>query len=316
MSLEENKAWSILTEDEQTSLALIHSYGKSTWEAGSIMKRTHYKFLEIKVRAQMLFQIFDKQITKYGELFPEGTKILPLSITTYFRTTIEDRVKPKEAIKLMLTKYKQTEHREEAIKDAISQLSLSTNPKDKDLLNLIMDFDRVNAHRILPKSLQERSVYKRRNKTRYRRFLKIYTQLPEFTVLMLIDKYELSPKSSSPRFYLPLISSFLDSSYMVIPVRDNKDDAKVGKYYGELERTGLFLFQDERDAIDFAKLVSSYFHEQNNTAKTGQKFWPLFRDIMEKAMNYDIMDNIMLGREKLPEIMLKARQSKRDKKLN
>jgi len=311
MNLENNPAWNLLTNDEQTSLALIHSYGKSTWEAGSIMKKTHYKFLEIKTRAQMLFQIFSKQFEEFDELLPSGGTILPVSIITYIRATIHDRVKPQDAIKLMLPKYRETAYRNKALEDMIKRLKSSTNEYDQALFKLIMDFDRVNAYRILPKSIQERSVYKRRNKTRYRRFLKIYSQLPEFTVLMLINKYELGKTSKSPRFYLPLISSFLDNGYVIIPVRDSRDEVDKSKYYRELEKSGLFLFQEINEAIIFAKLVSNYFHSTVKTAKSGQKFWPEFRDIMEKSMNYNVMDNLMLGKDKLPELILKARTSHR-----
>ena len=42
--LVDNKAWNCLTKEEQQSLSLSISYGKSSWEVGEIMGIVHYKY--------------------------------------------------------------------------------------------------------------------------------------------------------------------------------------------------------------------------------------------------------------------------------
>ena len=50
------KAWDCLTEQEQNSLFLNLSNGLSARETGEILKVSHYKYLEIKARAEKLFK--------------------------------------------------------------------------------------------------------------------------------------------------------------------------------------------------------------------------------------------------------------------
>ena len=42
-----SKAWQILNKDEKTALMLTFNQKKSSWEAGDIMDKSHYKYLEI-----------------------------------------------------------------------------------------------------------------------------------------------------------------------------------------------------------------------------------------------------------------------------
>ena len=60
------KAWECLTEQEQNSLFLNLSKGLSTRETGEILGVSHYKYLEIKARAEKLFKLF----SDYFELHP------------------------------------------------------------------------------------------------------------------------------------------------------------------------------------------------------------------------------------------------------
>ena len=55
MEKNQEMAWDCLTEMEQQSLFLSFSQGLSTREVGEIMKLSHYKFLEVKARAERFF---------------------------------------------------------------------------------------------------------------------------------------------------------------------------------------------------------------------------------------------------------------------
>lgn len=61
------KAWDCLTEQEQNSLFLNLSNGLSARETGEILKVSHYKYLEIKARAEKLFKLFS-DFLKYTQV--------------------------------------------------------------------------------------------------------------------------------------------------------------------------------------------------------------------------------------------------------
>lgn len=54
----QQKAWSCLIDKEQQSLFLQLSESKSSWEAGEILKLSHYKYLEIRERSEKFFRLF------------------------------------------------------------------------------------------------------------------------------------------------------------------------------------------------------------------------------------------------------------------
>ena len=68
----------------------------------------------------------------------------------------------------------------------MDRLRRANNVASSDLYSLIMDFDRWNNFRILPISIQEPSAFKRRNKSRNKKHLKVITNLPQFSVIKLI----------------------------------------------------------------------------------------------------------------------------------
>ena len=63
---ENNPAWMILIEEEQLALTLHYGPEKSTWQAGEIMKKAHYKYLEIKARGEKFLKIFIERIIEPG----------------------------------------------------------------------------------------------------------------------------------------------------------------------------------------------------------------------------------------------------------
>lgn len=58
MNEAQKKAWSCLIDKEQQSLFLQLSESKSSWEAGEILKLSHYKYLEIRERSEKFFRLF------------------------------------------------------------------------------------------------------------------------------------------------------------------------------------------------------------------------------------------------------------------
>ena len=65
----QKKAWDCLTPTEQQSLFLQLSESKSSWEAGEILKLSHYKYLEIKERSEKFFRLFSDFFEIHESIF-------------------------------------------------------------------------------------------------------------------------------------------------------------------------------------------------------------------------------------------------------
>lgn len=70
----QKKAWDCLNEIERQSLFLQLSESKSSWEAGEILKLSHYKYLEIRERSEKFFRLFS-DFSSYTLLFFDLTAL-------------------------------------------------------------------------------------------------------------------------------------------------------------------------------------------------------------------------------------------------
>jgi uncharacterized FlgJ-related protein len=293
----DNKAWDILTEDEQLSLTLSIQHNKSTWQAGEIMGKAHYKYLEINSRAKAFFKIFTEYFEKTNDLIiPEGVALHP-DIAEFIRLTITNRMGYREAVKEIAvnsnTPLAINAARERLLKEYLSQLANDDNPLARDLYDLILDFDRWNNFRILPISLQEPSAFKRRNKTRLLKHLKNMKDLNEFHIDRFITKFK-AKGTHRKKLFLPLISDTFIQGYDVVKIQNNKN---IIEYLSNEFR--LYAFEDKDDADDYGYLVESYLNNNKKDCKHGQIFWPKFRILITKAFNYGMVNNIIPRRKNL-----------------
>ena len=65
----QKKAWDCLNEIERQSLFLQLSESKSSWEAGEILKLSHYKYLEIRERSEKFFRLFSDFFELHTSIF-------------------------------------------------------------------------------------------------------------------------------------------------------------------------------------------------------------------------------------------------------
>src|SRR5690606_16454524 len=89
------KAWNLLLPDEKMALTLSVINEKSTWEAGELMNKSHYKYLEILQRAKTFLAIFQRHFKLFDELIPSyvyGNS----EVKEYFRLVIEKRLTPSK----------------------------------------------------------------------------------------------------------------------------------------------------------------------------------------------------------------------------
>lgn len=290
-----NRAWDILTEDEQVSLTLSVQYNKSTWQAGEIMGKAHYKYLEINARAKTFFRLFTEYFEKTNNLIiPEGVAIHP-DIAEFIRLTIVERLGYREAIKEIgnNTALSINSARERLLEEYLRQLANDDNPLAHDLYDLILDFDRWNNFRILPTSLQEPSAFKRRNKTRLLKHLNNLKNLHEFHIDRFVTKFKANKTYLKP-LYLPLISDTFVEGYDVIKIK-NKEE--IINYLSTEFR--LYVFEDRDDADNYGYLVESYLNNKKKNCKHGQSFWPKYRTKISKANNYGQVNNIIPRRKHL-----------------
>src|SRR5580698_555761 len=136
------KAFKLLKKDEREALSLKNLQGKSSWQGGEVLKKSHYKYLEITTRAEKFFELFNQHYNLYTDLIPYGVKI-DKDFKHYLSLTIEQRLKVGDAIKLIPNPLYQTNKtREPLIIKGVLSLKRSKSVHEQNLYNAIMEFDR------------------------------------------------------------------------------------------------------------------------------------------------------------------------------
>lgn len=275
------KAWELLTLDEQMALSLKHGHAKSTWQAGEIMSKAHYKFLEIEARAKFFLKMFMEYFDVYNELIPSFIS-MDNKFRTYLQITIGNRGTVREAVDFIDEKeYNSKQHREEAIIKSIERLVNSKELVDRNFVRMIFDFDRWNNFRILPEAIREPSAFKRRNKNQEKKNVKNLISLNEYQVQLILDRYQ--SLDTTKLIYMPIPSKDnLNKGYGVIQVRDTQPNIQ------DLSKFGFYLFYREADALEFYSLINQYSFNrkiEKNDCKLGQQFWPKFRELIKRSIN-------------------------------
>ena len=295
----DTKAWAILNDEEKSSLSLSINYKKSTWQAGEIMEKAHYKYLEINARARYFFVMFTDYFKKTNnQLIPPNSEMV-WDFKEFIRCTIEERLGYRATLKVIgrssELNHKVAEQREKKLIEYMEWLRKHNDPLHRDLYDLIKEFDRWNKFRILPKAIQEPSAFKRRNKTRLIKHLKSRYRLDPILIDYLKSK-KFKPGKKENRLYMALVTEEHVMGYEVIEI---KNIAEVKRYISK--ELNLYLFDDKDDADDFGFLVEGYLASTKRTCKLGQDFWPRFREQIKKANNYNDINNIISRRKNLEE---------------
>lgn len=291
---EEGLAWQILTEDEQSALMLSINFGKSTWEAGELMNKAHYKYLEIQARANKFFRMFHEYFQATGDLRIPKDCLLNNDFRDYIIYTVFERKSKKEALdKMKHTAFFVSSAKERILAEGLERLGNSENELEQMLYDVIIEFDRWNNNRILPISLQEPSAFKRRNKTRLIKHLNNLSKLDPFHIHRFTNRFK-AKKSEFKVYYITLLSSSYESGYEIIRVKKKKE---LFKYISKHLR--LYIFDEHVDADQFGFLITRYLMNHKKDCKVGQQFWPKYRKAIECASNYLEVNNIIPRRKNL-----------------
>lgn len=287
-------AISILTDDEKSALMLQHQHEKSSWEAGEIIGKSHYKYLEIKQRAEKFIRMFQDHFMLYeGELIPDDVRISE-EFKEYLMFTIMERQTVSTAsANVSGGAYLQAKTRKNAILAEMAKLKQSKRLSEIALYSLIMEFDRYNNFRILPKEIQEPSAFKRRNSTRHKKHLKIMTAVPKYTYYKIIEKYQSTSPNLKSVGWLVILSPEEDQVPRVIRINASPENLH------RLSEAGFYVFGHSHTAEEFSALVLNYASQTRKDPKRGLQFWPQFRQYIQRAINYDDVNNIIPSRKNL-----------------
>lgn len=285
----QKRAWDCLTDVERQSLFLQLSNGKSTWEVGTILKISHYKYLEIRERSEKFFRLFSDYFQLHEAIFRPDSPCED-QFKDYIEGVIEKRLTRRES-SLRMGDSSNLVHkiRVSLIERNIKRLKESENTWDKDTLTLIMEFDRWNNFRILPKMLQQPSAYKRRVNKRDKVYIKyLLERVPDWIHEKIIERFKYRARPHIKKYWVCLISPSLykdSNGYLLLPIRPTEESIT------EMNRFFIYVFEDKEDADTFGFMVNTYL-DKTTEVKTGQKFWPEYRYTVQKALNYNSVNNI------------------------
>ncbi len=285
------QAWLILKEDEQLALTLKHGHGKSTWEAGEIMDKAHYKFLEIEARAKKFMRMFTEHFENYSHLIDPSIKLEP-RFRMYLDKVIGERKTITEAIyEIGDPVFSIMSLRDRIIIEEMEKLLKKEKVSANNLALLIMELDRWNNFRILPKEIQEPSAFKRRNKKNDIKNIKNIWELNTFIVKMLRERYSIKDDQSGRALYIPLPSK-------IVPQEESIMVAKFSeRTIAQLSKLGLHAFTKRAFAQEFLDLLISYKLGEQKHCKEGLKFWPKFRLASKNAINYNSIQKRIASRK-------------------
>lgn len=292
----EDKAWNMLTKIEQNVLSLSLSVGLSTWEAGEILKISHYKYLEIKERSEKMFKLFIDYFNQSGstQIFCPKT-VVDDRFRDYIEACIEKRMTRVEAANVagdasLKVTTVQTKH----IVQNMARLKNSPSAKDQMTHMLILEFDRWNNKRILPRKLQMPTPFRRKMNRREKFYIKYINKLNPSRVENMLSAFHYRPaKQTSSRKFIALISKeVFPEGYQVISVRNRADVIE------KLTKLSTYVFHEEDHADVFGYLTTSY-EDRVKGPRKGQKFWPEYRSVIGKAINFKDMNNIHFYAEDL-----------------
>jgi len=312
------QVWKVLTEDEKMAISLSYGYSKSTWEAGGIMSKSHYKYMEIKNRAERFVQLFNAYFNDWEVLIRTKCS-LDKTAREYIHLCVESRKKPVDLVKeLGDGRYIVSSIRDRVFGVALDRLAESKDTHDIALLNLLREFDRWNNYRILPESYQELSAFKRRNKRKEIKNLKRVSGVSLYYANELMDKLHMSEDlilgMGKKPMYVPIISKHIPGGFYILVTLKKTGVIEL------LSKQLLYCFPKQAQAYSFADNLVNYIINDTkvNPTKEGISFWTKHREVINRSINFNLVNPIDVFRDYyepgyLEADLIKARKSKKNK---
>ena len=293
-----DKVWAILTDDEKMALSLQLIQNKSTWQAGEILNRSHYKYLEIYGRAKEFVRLFGTHYKKYDHLVDKQVNIDP-ELKKFFTNVMQHRMTLGQATRELSKKIDSAKSRNELIIKYYTKWSNSEYQAEQEFLELLLHFDRWNNFRILPEDIQEPHAFKRRNKNRFKKHIRIHEKsfgpyCQDRLKRLLIDRTTASPKI----VYAVIVKDWSSTSgkYELLEVKNCAQNINlINQYY-------LYVFRKKVEAEEYGNLLLTFQDtqngdEKNKKVKEGLEFWPKYRALIRMSYNYDNQQKIIPTRK-------------------
>jgi len=196
------KGWEHLTDQEKSVITLIVVNERSKQEAALILNLAHYKFTEIYSRARKFFILFTDYYEKFQTLIPEGVAIDPkyLSLIHFL---LKNRKSPATITSRVPDLRDLNSSRDRAMfwYELFNSLELD-NPHHVAFKELLLEFDRWNSFRILPKDLSKPSPFQRRRNGSYKKLIDQLCSISFISWTIYENRYKTSAPSFSfrPRY--------------------------------------------------------------------------------------------------------------------
>lgn len=282
-----SKAWDLLLDDEKMALSLQLGMEKSTWESGEILNRSHYKYLEIKYRAEYFLKTFTEHLDLFHEVFPDyisGNKM----VIQYFKFCVVKRYKPLKALDFLSKEFPKISKKSlnEQIIITLKKWDREDNAYNKAVMELVKDFDRWNNFRILPKEIQEPSAFKRRIKNVYKKQIRVLKSIHPIALEKLRKLYE---TRNPPYVYVPI---FIPEP-QIYRMKINKGSMAI------FNSLGMYTFKDKNMALKYINEINLYMLKGKKDCLDGLDFWPKYRDLIKRAYNYHAVMQITSSRKHL-----------------
>jgi hypothetical protein len=293
MQIAKTKVWEHLREEEKSALTLAYVNGKSSWQAGSILSKSHYKYLEILNRATHFVKMFTEFYNMHLEFLPEGVSVHP-TIHEYLKLTMLKRLKPTEAIRRIGNPiFIKPKNRAGMIIQEMEKWQNSKDPFEVRFAQFVFEFDRWNNYRILPKEIQEPHAFKRRNKNFIKSLIFFWFKAKEeeLNYVKALIKYKIPKTKIGTEHYVGIMRDVHAGVYEIIKVKPNHVNTLRTCYENK-----LFVFKEYKDCRELMDLVVMYYGRNNTDTLEGLKFWPSLREIIVKAENYQKIMGIVPNR--------------------
>ncbi len=268
------KAWKHLTEKEKQSLSLIVVLERTRPEASMIMNVSSYKFGEILTRARKFFIMFTDYYEKYPSLIPPSLDIIESPGKDYINMVVRTRETRRSQISALgFEEFISPSRKEGFWKNVKEILQKDSDPHSKAFWELLVEFDRWNSRRILPKTYQLLSPFSRRRIRVYKKIYKTLVGLSE-TSYRVIELH--SGTKKPPLMYLPQASESNPKPISVV-----KSSGKI-KYFTD---NRLPVFLEESRAFELAEMSRIYATVKSPSSTISHKFWASFRNMITYAIN-------------------------------
>jgi hypothetical protein len=255
------------------------------------MGKSHYKYIEIQQRAEHFMKVFMKHFELYETLFPIEVG-LNEDFQEYLSECILKRRKPTDVHRNHPSiGFRKARTREAIIGKELLKLRSSDNAHEQYFYHLIMTFDRWNNYRILPMAFQEPHAFKRRQKNRHRKIIELTTKVPKEILASLEEDYSLGKvpaknENSESVYFTYLCKSLRDGNFKYIKVK------KTPECVDAFTQQKIYVFKNSEDCAAFITAAHEYLIDRRDKVKSGLRFWPMFRILIKKAVNFNQMERV------------------------